>query len=555
MAKHQQSSKPEKQKPASQGKRNPSKQGGGKRSDSIKPPFRDQGTKQDSSRQFRREEEVADTAAAISRSNPVELYTKYRQFAMDAASLPFATPLGVVLSQKIRTVTQSGSTQSIVTGAVDFTVPGIMRLNFSPTIGVSEDYTSPINRSSTIFFTQLRSNQKAFGNYDHQDITMFEVAVDSCIMFHSLCKRLYGLARNFTPINEYYPNALVAASGGIMADLRQNLQDFRAYINEFAYNLEQFALPSGISLFDRHQWMCEGIYTDSTATRAQTYMFVPTGFWQYDNTVATGSQLTFVKYEGQHTVAQLMAIGDALINAIAGDEDFAMISGDLYAWYKTNTYKLGYVDENYQILPKYDERVLSQIENATIAGPWNPSYTPIISQNPNVNQGAIIFKPSVETEAVLTNTYMNFHHDSPSPDDVLEATRLICTFREKPAAGQGNVATCGTEIVHSVDIFFVNPDTLAFRYNTIAAQVYKFNQGQYTEAQVVNWMADLANLAKFDWAPRLLLYSYKAGVAGAAATWEYIGDSWDTDVMSEVPDNYLKTINIACLFSLFEVAI
>lgn len=512
-------------------------------------PFTGEYTKENSTKGERRAVEVADSAYQLSKSNPVAFYTKFSKFARDAANVQFATVLG----------------NEIEVAPVEFAdvphkwyVPGLMRIRFTPTIGISNDFSSPINRASNRFYTYLRSNQKASGDYDHQDVTMMEISMDSCYMFHALCSRLYKLVRDFTPVNLYYPRALVSASGGIYDDIKENLQDFRAYINQYAYNLGQYALPKDMTLFDRHRWMCEGIYVDSSSSKAQTYMFVPDGFWKYDNTVETGSQCTWVPYltqgasSGQHTVAQLMEIGDALLNAVSNDSDFATISGDIYNFFGGDTYKLPYLNENDQIAPSYDEIVLSQIENLSLVGPLDLTSL-VISQNPNVNQGAILFQPTLSvTYGNVSQGWhsipMNFHKDDVTPDDIIEATRLMAVLEPVQKLGDlPQISACGTELITTLDVFTRNPATGAFRSNPI---YHTLNQAASTDTPTVevSHVRDILHLAQFDWAP--LTAWYYASTSPSED--EFIGWSWDVDNWAYMPNTYLKNIHLAALYSLFE---
>lgn len=488
-------------------------------------------------KQQRREEEVIDTTLRQSTGNPIELYTKYSKFASDAANLPFALPLGARMNLEFTTQL----------GRRSWAVPGIMRIVWTPAIGISKDFTSPINRSSTRFFTYLRSNQKASAQYDHQDITMMELALDSCYAFHAMCERIYATANAVTPLNEYYTRALLNAQCVSLDDVSKNMQDFRSWINSFAYNLSQFALPKGITLFDRHRWMGENYYVDSPSSRAQTYIFVPRGFWIYDNTVETGSQLTFLDYAAPnvttYTIAQLMAMGNQMLNAIAGDEDFAYISGDIYNFYGGEVYAVPYIEESLITVPKYDEVVLSQIENATVVGEFTAS--PIITQNPSVNSGAILFNPTISRDMLISGNAMNFHHDSPTSDQVIEATRLMAVPLE-PASGKvvTGIASCGTELVNRLDIWQVNPDTGANRFFSTGGNVLLLYP---TQPSLITQIASMTYMAQFDWAPGMWVFLQQT------ESWGFVGSTWDIDNFNVIPDDQIKYIHEACLWSLFEV--
>lgn len=486
----------------------------------------------------RKQRGAAEADNIQSRTNDPKSYKKFDQFAIDSATLPFALPTGAPLNivDHAYAGTDSGSQVA----------PGVMALYFIPSIGVSSNFNSPINRSSIRFYTYMRSNQKASATYDHQDVTMMEIAMDSAFLFHGLCSKLYAIINQFTPANEYLSRTTIEACGGDFNDLRANLQDFRAYINAYAYSLGQFALPKDMELFNRHRWMVEGQYTDSDSKKAQIYMFVPAGFWQYDNTVTTGSQCKWISYQGitgtqTFTFAQLKALGDGLLNAISGDEDFAIISGDIYNFYGGDTYKLPYIDEGYTVSPAYDKRVLSQIENAVVM-PIDVTSL-VITQNPSVNQGAIIFQPTLTETSYSVSTQLNFHWDSPSPDDVLDATRLVSVA----SSTSNTIATCGTEIISGLRVFSRNNQG-----QTVSVQ-YQSNQIQWNadaaSAAEINTLKQLMQLAQFDWAPQVRVWYHPS--TGTANT--FCGTTWDLDNFNMIPEGYIANIHLASLLSLFTV--
>lgn len=383
----------------------------------------------DLSKDIRRETEIINTAKRgrksdyeLSTSNPYSpWYDRFPQFTKDAGTLAFGIPLGQPIT---------------IPGGDKITVPGVMALGFYPGIGYSADNMSPINRSVIRFYTYLRDIQKAAAKYDPADVMMYILTLDSAYMFYYMCRRAYGVANLFTPVNKYYPKVLLRAMG-FDDSITENLADFRMYINRFAISLGSYTIPEGIEFCSRHEWMCSGLYTDSDSTRAQTYVFVPEGFWKYNNTVETGSQLDFVAWLPQqndlstrHSLSDIMSIGNSLLNAIVGDQDTGNISGDIYSAFKGRTKKLMETAETLMILPAYDKTVLSQINNATLVGLYDASYTPVITQDPSINNGAIIYTPvfagsstvysnalaKVGANALFTYPaqFINYHGDSPT---------------------------------------------------------------------------------------------------------------------------------------------
>lgn len=515
-------------------------------------------TRYNSSKSQRQAKEVEDTAYEMSKSNPVQWYQRFPQFMKDASTLPFGQPLGQV-------VNYSNEVTNVNVTDAKIAIPGLKAITFAPSIGWSADNTSPINRSATRFFTYLRNIQKAAAKYDSQDVMMYCMALDSCYMFYHLMRRAYGISKLWSPVNKYYPQAVLQASG-FSSTLLDNLAEFRAYINKFALNLGQFTVPKDFGITLRHEWMCEGLYYDSNNTKAQTYMFVPQGMWRYDNTVSTGSQLEWVDWLGTassptlHTLADIQTFGASLIANLVGDEDTGWISGDIYAAYGPNGSKqLEETPENYGVLPMYDQTVLSQIENSTAVGGWASNYTPVISQNPSVNNGAILFTPKFSSyytpaptgysnlQYQITNV-LNMHMDSPSPDDVMEATRLMCGAPTSDSV-KASSATTGALELHALpaDIVFqyrtvhVNPETGKFRASALNTNVVTKSSADIVEVTLQN--------GQFDWAP--ILRCFNPGTA--TSTWNFAGFFGDIDNITIMPDWQLLNMHEAAMLSLFDI--
>lgn len=523
-----------------------------------------------SEKNMRRDREIIDTAKRedatdyrMSKINDVSWYQNFPQFSKDVATLPFSTQVGVPMQLS----SQVG--ESAIT--LKTTVPGVMRIGFFPTVGVSNDNSSPLNRSSLRFYSALRNKQKASAPYDPADAMISMVALDSAYMYWAFLRRAYGVAQLFSPVNRYYPRALLIAMG-ISTTILDNLAEFRAYINRYAISLGQFATPKFDMLY-RHQWMCSGLYADQPTTRAQTYLFVPEGYWIYDNTAQQGTTLNYVMWQDpgatgvtQHNLAEIETFGNNLINALAGDEDIGRITGDIYAAFgSSNTFQAEETSDGYTILPLYNETVLSQIENAKMCNGWATGYTPTITQNPSVNNGAILFQPIVAgapfkltgTDAnyldprMQTDNVLNAHTDSPTPDFVMEATRLIFSGTYNMSNNQSlahtTITSCGSDICTNMRVIQVNPSTLAFR--SLKVNTNAIITDVVTDQQLASVISQISN---FDWHPILYVYDDEDPTAGIQNEWLQ-GFFGDVDNITPLPDNQLAMIHEAAMLSLFDI--
>lgn len=525
-------------------------------------------TKRDSSKNQRREKEVIDSAIKESTANPYSWYANFPNFMKDVANLSFSTPVG----------------QPVFINGADYVAnAGIMTINFIPTPGYSQGLVSPINRQAIRMYTYIRSIQKAAASYDAADLMIYLFAVDSLYMYWAYLRRVYGVAQLFSPTNKYYPRRLLQAMG-VDPNIANNLADFRAYINRFALNIGRFAAPKQFDLFNRHAWMCSGMYLDSKTRNAQTYIFMPAMFYQYDNTVTTGSQLTGVQFGSFTSTPQsrdlvsLQAFGNNLLQAMENDEDTMNISGDLFRAYGDGgLYAVAETPDNYAILPIYEESVMSQIENAVIMGnPCSASGAltmPIISQNPTVNNGAIMFSASFtggyvqspaghylyNYPAVIENHLMNFHKDEPSPEDVTEATRLMTGSKHGATAGSFVAITptvMQADVVTSIDVCitsFDNPNGVRFLHaNTQTIWVNASNSNHAPIAGAPIAVDLMAIWQQFDWAP--MLYEVGISETETEVSAELLFMGADVDVFSAITYQQLENITEATLLSLMENA-
>lgn len=517
-----------------------------------------------STKNERRAKEASDAAKEIymSQSNPYAWYANFPNFAKDVATLPFGTPVG----------------QPIYVNEKDYVAnAGIMALTFTPTPGYSLDMTSPINRQAVRIYTYLRSVQRSAANYDSADLMMYLLGIDSLYTYWAYLRRVYGVAQLFTPTNRYYPRRLLQ-SMGIDADaIVNNLADFRAFINRFALNIGRFAMPKDFDLTRRHMWMCSGLYLDSNTTRAQTYMFTPAVLWKYDNTVETGSQLvglqfdTFSPTPPQRDMTSLVAVANDMLNNFENDEDTMNISGDLYRAYGAGgCISVEETPDNYAIIPVYDETVLSQIENSVACGKFSKDNSvsfssPVISQDPSVNSGAIVFAPvmtfgknniagstwAYNFPAFNNCSMLNMHMDSPNPEQVMEATRLVTHANDSNtvigADGNRTARYFGSDIVNAYRICTTslsNPAAVQYLYRE-GNTIWSLNGTPIDAQDNVDW---LALNAQFDWGPM----TYLANYTSADNTVNLRLISADVDNFTAVKTSNLANIHEAALLSLLD---
>lgn len=503
--------------------------------------------------------------------NDWQWYAANPQLIKDYASYPFGAPVGNQVP---------GFTTA---------VPGVMALNFVPTIGWADQENSPINIAMRRLYSYVRHANSGATNYDAPDLMLYMVAVDSALMYHAWMKRIYAVMQDYTPFNRYYPKALVTAMGANFDDIESNLNDFRGYINIYAAKIAQLWIPNSMSYMARHSWMCEGIYTDSNSAKAQTYLYTPAACYGFLLDSKGVGACRLVNMPGSATFAQIVEYGNGLINPMIANEDFGIMSGDILKAFGANgIVKVQGITENYQILPVYDQEVLSQMENCVI---WGGSVSAEITQTTDVGTGYLVSKPEVTKvysldisnfpqrylDQIMSNLsapytgskFLNFHMDSPTPELVMVATRLMSggTLESSVVTGNKiltmyNATTCGSEIVTNAYVYYYGNSI----YNPTAGwglQWMNVSTCDISGVSLIGTLDDAATemsvmtrkyamLANFDWHPGVQDYVVIANDGDASWSKNTL-PVMDLDFYTLLDQNNLNNMHLTALLSEFSI--
>lgn len=392
--------------------------------------------------------EVDYHAPKASEPNDWRWYAQNEQLLKDTASFSYNYPLGSLVRRS------TSGREPVDTTAI----PGVMAVHVSPAFGGSDSRTSPINVAMRNVYSYVRHANSGHTNYDAPDLAIYLMAMDSCYSYLAFLRRLYGVVMTFSYTNRYYPTAIVNAMDVDFEDIHQNIADFRAYINSLAVKVGSMCVPATMAYFARHIWMYEGYYLDTDQDKAQTYLYVPDGFYQYTLDGDGAGMLKFkpmlplgFHVDSRHvgdekllTYKDLHAYGDALLEPVLQSEDMNIMSGDiLKAFGPENLYKVSMIPENYVVLPTYNEEVLNQINNATLVGQYVPESETVDSRIGQLVQSkdkgylinevmTYVTTPGVDSadlNAVNWHAYtakqlINFDHGNVSPADTMVASRL-----------------------------------------------------------------------------------------------------------------------------------
>lgn len=449
------------------------------------------------------------------------------------ASYPFGYPTGTAINL------------AGISNSDKYSMPGIMRINYTPTYGAGASNVDPINIAAKNLYTYINSRNSRNPSYDANDLMLYIVCVDSAITFHSYMKRLYG-SLNLTNIqNRFLPKGLVESAGGNFEDLSKNIKDFQAYINQYAMNIRTLVMPTEMSITQRHRYLTEGFYVDTDSKKSQMYVFVPDTYYVFnlDQDMAgkaVGTQLFSNTGTGTLSFSQIVTMGNNILDGIRyrwGEADFNTISADiLKAFGDERVYNVDYIDDAYTTWAIDDPWMHGQIQNLTCFGPLTTCNI-VQSQDKNFLitnyeiEKNFTFPKDFITNLNVDKFYesdrlVNSYNDTVSEDEVLELTRLVNipnTVLDPSSSTTGKMTLtfddCASEIATSLYLYEINAGVMeiAGPYITHTLNIANMNpdvQGEDATRQYVGaferihtYFNEAANLSQFRYHPYINLLS------------------------------------------------
>lgn len=494
------------------------------------------------------------------KANDPQWYFKSPQILKDVASFSFAKPLGTRLGvNRIFTDSHYKISQRFTAA------PGLLAYYLGIAPGIAQNAQDPVNLAATNVYSFVRHENSGSRNYDAPDLMLYILAMDSIYTAWNWLKRVYGVASTYSQQNRYMPSAYFEAENIDFDDVIANLANFRGFLNVKASEIAAFCVPATMSLNVRHSWLFSNIFEDSNTHKAQQYMYIPSYFFKYEETAsAKGGQLTpltipngglAAKQATKLKVADLEQILIDLLEAVQYSEDIGIMSGDiLKAYGSQGLFTLSTIDPAYKVEPAYSQEVLTQFENAiTTHFSAADAATFTITQDPDTNW--LLFQPSTSSDANvgMDGRFVNFHWDSPTPEDVIVATRLSTVLGEK-SGSTAPVLSCGSEILTAAYMLYIAEGSAgAVEYTGLAPlSIYMYSlQWTVLFSDYVATDGGLfapVMLESFDWHPMYLVTFNTGTVSSPGQSWiEYC--AFDFDNYTVITPENIEAMNSMALLS------
>lgn len=489
--------------------------------------------------------------------NDFSWYSRYPELLAAASRVAFPFRPGMHVDAGTYDVDQEGTEAK-----VKMPVPGIMRIEYAYTIGsTSEDVTSPASIAAQRLYANVRKNFSSDLSADAPDMLIYALALDQVHAYIAWLKRLYCTINSYSPDNHLFPvemfKAEIAGLGSLNNPMALFLRDkikFYGYINTLVNMANQFDVPMVMSIYERHRWMNQYVYSDNDSVRGQMYVFAPTGFFEIDDT-AEFSTLKWVSVKADaidwtDPVEWLFQTGRAMIDVLAKSEDAYTINGYIQrAFDGVPNYRstLQLQDEILAPQPAHEE-VLAQIHNLTVLDDFLQGR---ITQDPTTN--CILYEPEATVRCGSGGVLLDLDSADPTGEQVTEATRLSAYTDEN-----GNLY-CGTEVVTQVAVCapgYINGESATEAYlwwdighSTAVIDLNNFNA---TAARDVVLKARLwAYMNAWDKAPHILS-AFRINNTGGVRDLAYAWINGSLDNLSIITPSNLRALHEVCVYSQFD---
>lgn len=494
-------------------------------------------------------------------------YAASERLLKDAASFPFARPLGTI--NTLDFYAKDYTTQRFY--AKD-SLPGIFAINYISTIGISANDASNVNVASRQIYSYIRHANSGHANYEAPDLMMYLVAMGEIYGWVATLDRVYGTCRYYSQMNRFTGKALVEAMGFDFDRIISELADFRQLINVTKKRISALCVPKTMSYFARRYYLNSYIFKDSPSDRAQLYLFRQTDLYQLKATaLSTGTSLFRFNLDDQLDLGSVKSLTDELLEPLLSDEDFNIMSGDiLKAFGKEGCWSLAETPDTFVVIPEYNEEILDQIHNATqmsldirtTVPSSSEAYSPygyrgiVHQQDGSIRNYEFTKSPSTGNFGGHMDIMLDLDEGHTEPKNVMVSTRLsnISTHQVWDAGidEQTGFAATGTEIVTGYAIYAYVAGSGLNRFNFNGLQInnneLENNPEEYT-GELYRQLYIVTLLSAFHKHPGIPVSEYD----GDNTDMTYLGELKEIEDYTIIKPKDLQDLHEIATLSLFSI--
>lgn len=427
------------------------------------------------------------------------------------------------------------------------TVPGVIGFNWVPFLGTTSttpDPLSAMNQASENRYLFIRHANSGGKNYEAVDLQLVMLAACQIVSLLASARKVYGLIGVKKFENGCLSDDVMLASGWDPAAVRAHGADFAWKINDVITKMRNVWVPNNIPIVHRWEMLGKAFFMDEDDARCQFYTFKQNGFYRYNSTLTTEDEhvyggLEYVPLDvDEDDNVQLLTPSlwyDIVIEAIeriTTDDNVATMWGDVLKAYGNEAmFEFQPLDLNYVTAPEYDPVMLTQIENAWMAGcaAAPPDIVQYVPADPN-SRPVLTYGSDWQYRACpgLNACYLYSNHNDPTVEEIVELTR----FAKVMTTEDGNpVVYGGSEWLFSAEMW--SNKTKLGQYDSVFPLTWA--DGTATLAMVADDMnknlARVANWSYFYKAPKLYVCQFKYSASKAVQYVSMYGELYNATAM------------------------
>lgn len=452
-------------------------------------------------------------------------------------------------------------------------VPGVMTIEFVPTIGWADSMNSPVNRAFNQLYADIVSKTTGALQMQQMDLAIMTTGISSIACHIGYAKKVLAAYMNYSSLNYYLPGTLIEAFGFDRQDLIENYNAYAVELTDLISRFNVLAVPAFSYVHARQYSLAHNLYSDAETVFGQIYNFRPVVLYKFDDSDHSLTPID-VRPNGRETPG-VMTMGSYLnlireaLQQWENSSVTPIVAGNVVRAYSdSQLLRLPVFDPNEVIVPIVDRNILWQINNMK----WGPVDVPSVgvTQDPVGNilrcTPQYLFQNKGAATANSTNYFILNSFDGNTSDEfIMEATRLIPRIQfdliDSPADSSGAVPlnNCPSELVTRVIIYtrdYSAEDaeftSAVFVLNASTEAIESLNRDNATEAytNVMNFVNKAALLSKFRFGPAYSLIEVVDPTADVPTiTTQFPCEFRDVGVFTHLHQDALDKLHLAALQS------
>lgn len=352
--------------------------------------------------------------------------------------------------------------------------PGLMTVDFVPTIGWASDMNSAVNRAFNMLYADITAHTTGYLQMQQMDLAMMVVGVSSIACHLGYAKKVMGAYQDYASLNYYMPKGLISSLGIDFDDLVDNAANYQIELTDLINRFNRLTIPNFSDLHVRQYALSHNLYSDSETVFGQITNFRPVVIYRFDDGVHELQPLRVWNVDDQWeviTMGQYLGLIRTCLMVWENSSVTPIVAGNVRRAYPEGSFvQIDQFDPTAKVLPKVDRNIMWQINNMRWAP--IPLDTLRIYQEPDTN--ILVCQPywefDVEAEAkasALRYFVINSYDGTSNEEFIMEATRLLpaidLNYAQDLETGKyvAPLTDCSSELVVRVTVFtrMIDPDT------------------------------------------------------------------------------------------------